>query len=88
MFIEIEDTPNPNTTKFIITENILKDNKTYYYPSQEHAVNSPLGLKLFEIEEVSSVFLGANFLSVSVNTLVALWLVTMTLSYCKYLRGR
>ncbi len=67
MFIEIEDTPNPNTTKFIITENILKDNKTYYYPSQDHAVNSPLGLKLFELEEVSSVFLGTNFLSISVH---------------------
>ena len=64
MFIQTEDTPNPETLKFIPGSVILKTG-TADFSSKEFAKDSPLASKLFEIEGVSRVFLANDFISVT-----------------------
>ena len=52
MFIQTEDTPNPETLKFITGNTILKTG-TADFPSKEDASDSPLASRLFEIDGVS-----------------------------------
>ena len=67
MFIQTEDTPNPDTLKFIPGEIVLKTG-TVDYASKEVASNSPLASKLFQIEGVSRIFLANDFISVTKDT--------------------
>ena len=55
MFIQTEDTPNPETLKFIPGNIILKTG-TADFASKEVASASPLALRLFEIDGVNRVF--------------------------------
>ena len=64
MFIQTEDTPNPETLKFIPGNNILKTG-TADFSSKELALDSPLATRLFEIDGVSRVFLATDFISVT-----------------------
>ena len=64
MFIQTEDTPNPETLKFIPGNNILKTG-TADFSSKELALDSPLASRLFEIDGVSRVFLATDFISVT-----------------------
>ena len=64
MFIQTEDTPNPETLKFIPGNIILKQG-TADFSSKEAALQSPLALRLFEIDGVSRVFLANDFISVT-----------------------
>ena len=67
MFIQTEDTPNPETLKFI-PGNIILNNGTADFSNKEASSNSPLASKLFQIEGVRRVFLGTNFISVTKDT--------------------
>ena len=53
MFIQTEDTPNPETLKFIPGNIILKQG-TADFSSKEAALQSPLALRLFEIDGVNA----------------------------------
>ena len=64
MFIQTEDTPNPETLKFIPGNIILKTG-TADFASKDVASNSPLASRLFEIDGVSRVFLATDFISVT-----------------------
>ena len=64
MFIQTEDTPNPDTLKFIPGNIILKKG-TADFSSKNVASDSPLALRLFEIDGVSRVFLASDFISVT-----------------------
>lgn len=64
MFIQTQETPNPNTIKFI-PEEVVLEKGTAQFSNVETAKNSPLAISLFEIENVRSVFLGYNFISVT-----------------------
>ncbi len=64
MFIQTEPTPNPATLKFLPGREVLADG-TADYRSREEAALSPLGQRLFEVEGVTGVFLGADFVSVT-----------------------
>ena len=64
MFIQTEDTPNPETLKFIPGNIILKKG-TADFSSKEASLQSPLALRLFEIDGVSRVFLANDFISVT-----------------------
>lgn len=64
MFIQTEETPNPATLKFL-PGRILMTEGTAHFDSREEATQSPLALKLFEINGVRSVFFGADFLTIS-----------------------
>ncbi|HWE19181.1 MAG TPA: NifU family protein [Hyphomicrobiaceae bacterium] len=64
MFIQTEPTPNPATLKFIPGKAVLGDD-TVDYRSKAEAAASPLAARLFEIEGVTGVFLGSDFISVT-----------------------
>ena len=67
MFIQTEDTPNPDTLKFMPGDIVLKTGSVDY-SSKESSVNSPLASRLFEIDGVSRVFLSSDFISVTKET--------------------
>ncbi len=64
MFIQTEPTPNPATLKFVPGKAVLGDD-TVDYRSKAEAAASPLAARLFEIEGVTGVFLGSDFISVT-----------------------
>jgi Fe-S cluster biogenesis protein NfuA len=64
MFIQTEPTPNPATLKFIPGTTVLGDG-TVDYRSKSEAAGSPLATRLFEIDGVTGVFLGSDFISVT-----------------------
>lgn len=64
MFIQTEATPNPQTLKFIPGKPVLEDG-TADFRGKGDADASPLARRLFDIEGVSGVFLGSDFISVT-----------------------
>ena len=64
MFIQTEDTPNPETLKFIPGNIILKTG-TADFSCKENATQSPLAQRLFDIDGVKTVFLANDFISVT-----------------------
>lgn len=64
MFIQTEETPNPNTLKFLPGK-LVMGSGTIEFRTKDAAKRSPLATKLFDIVGVSAVFLGSNFISVS-----------------------
>jgi Fe-S cluster biogenesis protein NfuA len=64
MFIQTEATPNPQTLKFIPGKAVLADG-TADFRGAGDAAASPLAKRLFEIDGVSGVFLGSDFISVT-----------------------
>ena len=67
MFIQTEDTPNPDTLKFMPGRVILK-NSTADFSNPESANGSPLASRLFSVEGVNRVFLATDFISVTKNS--------------------
>lgn len=64
MFIQTEQTPNPATLKFIPGEAVLESG-TYEFATPEEADKSPLAKRLFDLGDVTGVFLGQDFVSVT-----------------------
>ena len=65
MFIQTESTPNPATLKFIPGRTVMGEGAVADFPSLEQAGRSPLAKALFQIPEVSRVFFGSDFISVT-----------------------
>jgi Fe-S cluster biogenesis protein NfuA len=65
MFIQTESTPNPATLKFLPGRDVMGEGAVADFPSAETAGRSPLARALFSIPEVSRVFFGADFISVT-----------------------
>lgn len=66
MFIRTQGTPNPNSLKFLPGQPVLAEN-TMDFQSFKAAQPSPLARALFSVEGVTGVFLGADFVTVSVE---------------------
>ncbi|XP_072164895.1 NFU1 iron-sulfur cluster scaffold homolog, mitochondrial-like isoform X1 [Diadema setosum] len=64
MFIQTQDTPNPNSLKFLPGVEVLGSG-TMDFPSAMTAHGSPLARQLFRIEGVKGVFLGPDFITVT-----------------------
>ena len=65
MFIQTESTPNPNAIKFI-PGTPVSPMRTFDFRSIDEAVAiSPLGKMIFEIGDVTGVYLGKDFISVT-----------------------
>lgn len=66
MFIQTQDTPNPNTMKFIPDGIIIMEQGTAEYKTKEEAAEkSNLAEKLFTIQGVKSIFFGHDFITVT-----------------------
>ena len=64
MFIETETTPNPATLKFLPGQPVMTSG-TRDFASPEEAEASPLAQALFDTGEVTGVFFGRDFVSVT-----------------------
>jgi Fe-S cluster biogenesis protein NfuA len=64
MFIQTEATPNPATLKFLPGRPVLETG-TLDLRDPAEAAKSPLAERLFEIDGVSGVFFGSDFIAVS-----------------------
>jgi Fe-S cluster biogenesis protein NfuA len=64
MFIQTESTPNPATLKFLPGRDVLGQGAADF-PTREAAAKSPLAARLFEIEGVSGVMFGPDFITVT-----------------------
>ncbi|MEE2690145.1 MAG: NifU family protein [Pseudomonadota bacterium] len=71
MFIQTEDTPNPQSMKFLPGRKVLGSDENgrpalgMDFPTFESASVSPLARLLFEIDGVMGVYLGADFVTVT-----------------------
>jgi Fe-S cluster biogenesis protein NfuA len=65
MFIQTESTPNPATLKFLPGREVMGEGAVADFPSADQAGRSPLAKALFTIPEVSRVFFGSDFISVT-----------------------
>ena len=64
MFIQTEQTPNPATLKFLPGRDVMGAG-TADFADAEAAKRSPLAERLFQIEGVTGVFLGSDFVTVA-----------------------
>ena len=64
MFIQTESTPNPNSLKFILEQEIAVE-RTFEFNSIDDCANSELAAQLLNIDGVESIFFGLNFISIN-----------------------
>ena len=64
MFINVEETPNPNTLKFI-PENNIKVNKSYIFKKNDDYKGNNFLHSIFEVDGIESVLFDAEFLSIT-----------------------
>ena len=64
MFIQTEQTPNPQTLKFLPGK-VVMDEGTAFYQNIDEAENSPFARRLFAIDGVSGVFFGSDFITIT-----------------------
>ncbi|GGB18626.1 iron transporter [Sphingomonas metalli] len=65
MLIETEATPNPATLKFLPGRTVMADG-TRDFATPEEAAASPLAETLFDLGDVTGVFFGRDFVSVTI----------------------
>ncbi|XP_062238240.1 NFU1 iron-sulfur cluster scaffold homolog, mitochondrial [Platichthys flesus] len=64
MFVQTQDTPNPNSVKFLPGRTVLESG-TMNFDGPRDAHCSPLARQLFRIDGVKSVFLGGDFITIT-----------------------
>nr|XP_023834768.1 NFU1 iron-sulfur cluster scaffold homolog, mitochondrial isoform X2 [Salvelinus alpinus] len=64
MFIQTQDTPNPNSLKFLPGRMVLEQG-TMDFTAPREAYCSPLARQLFRIDGVKGVFLGPDFITIT-----------------------
>ena len=65
MFIQTEETPNPATLKFLPGRTVVEDGTADFTNSEVAEARSPLAGRLFEVEGVSAVFFGREFITIT-----------------------
>ena len=65
MFIQTEATPNPATLKFLPGAAVMPGGGTANFLTADQAGHSPLAKRLFELDGVAGIFLGADFITVT-----------------------
>ncbi|MCU4654398.1 NifU family protein [Roseibacterium sp. SDUM158016] len=64
MFIQTESTPNPATLKFLPGQSVLEMG-TADFPNADAAQKSPLARRIFDVDNVTGVFFGTDFVTVT-----------------------
>jgi Fe-S cluster biogenesis protein NfuA len=67
MFIETEGTPNPATLKFLPGRDVMGSLGTADFASPDAVARSPLAARLFALDGVARVFLGQDFVTVTLT---------------------
>ena len=66
MFIQTEQTPNPQTLKFLPGKVVMNDG-TAFFQNIEEGSNSPFAKRLFQVDGVEGVFFGSDFITITKN---------------------
>ena len=64
MFIKVEETPNPNTLKFIPEKSLDLDNNVFLSRTDDNK-QFPIATEIFQLEGVKSILLDNEFISVT-----------------------
>ena len=64
MYIRTEETPNPQTLKFL-PDMPVTEGKTAQFNAAHEALNAPLAKELFLVSDVTAVFIAPDFVSVT-----------------------
>jgi len=67
VFIQTEETPNPETLKFLPGCIVMPEGTASYIQGQ-HCDNSPLARRLLETEGLKGVFFGSDFVTITKET--------------------
>lgn len=65
LFIQVQDTPNPNSLKFLPGKTVMETGTRDYPNYDAGAHNSPLARQLFRVEGVKGIFFGGDFVTVT-----------------------
>jgi Fe-S cluster biogenesis protein NfuA len=65
MFIQTEQTPNPATLKFLPGRQVMSSGTANFTSADAAGRRSPLAERLFALPQVTGVFLGADFVTVT-----------------------
>ena len=65
MFIQTEQTPNPDSLKFMPGRSVLGDSMSRDFRTFRDAQVSPLAKRLFQTEGIAGVFLASDFITVT-----------------------
>merc|ERR1712156_834315 len=65
MFIQTQDTPNPQSLKFLPGIKVLDPGTTLDFPTFSSAYCSPLAKLLFRVDGVKGVFFGSDFITIT-----------------------
>ncbi|WP_225408980.1 NifU family protein [Stigmatella hybrida] len=63
--IQLEWTPNPSTLKYVVDRRLLTSGAVNFTRREDAEQKSPLALKLMDIQGVTAVMLGLNFVTVT-----------------------
>ena len=66
MFIKVEETPNPDTLKFIPEKELGLDNNIFLKKTDE-LIQYPIAQEIFKLEGIKSILLDNDFISITKN---------------------
>ena len=66
MFIQTEQTPNPQTLKFLPGKVVMEEG-TAFFQNKDKISYSPLAKRLFNVGGVTGVFFGSDFITITKN---------------------
>jgi len=65
MFIQTEETPNPNALKFFPDQSVSPNEPVFFNKRNDALHKSSLAIKIFDIENIEAVFYGKDFITVT-----------------------
>lgn len=65
MFLETQETPNPNTIKIVPHRVVRGEESPLSFDNEHEARNSPFSMLLFSIDGIKNVYLGSDFISIT-----------------------
>lgn len=65
MFIQTEETPNPNALKFLPGVEVSPGGPVFFNNFEEARIKSSLAAKIYDIGNIEAVFLGVDFITVT-----------------------
>lgn len=82
--IYLEESPNPNSLKFVVNYLLVDEGEIYDYPDLESASASPLAQALFKFEYVKRVFIMNNFVTITKDDTVEWYTIKESLKHFIY----
>ena len=65
MFIQTEETPNPQSLKFLPDRKIMGESEPLSFTDSDSCSRSPFAKQLLEIDGIAGVFLGSDFVTIT-----------------------